>query len=67
MDGLPEALRPSRGRVRNLLLVVVLVLLGVTCGDCVEEHLERTAMDLGSPGFDDRYGWGLVNAAAALR
>jgi serine protease len=33
----------------------------------IEEHLERTAMDLGPPGFDDRYGWGLVNAAAALR
>ena len=33
----------------------------------VEEHLERTATDLGPPGFDDRYGWGLVSAPAALR
>ena len=33
----------------------------------IEEHLERTAMDIGPPGFDDRYGWGLVSAAAALR
>jgi serine protease len=33
----------------------------------VEAHLEQTASDLGPPGFDDRYGWGLVNAAAALR
>jgi serine protease len=33
----------------------------------VEEHLEQTAMDLGPPGFDDRYGWGLVSAPAALR
>lgn len=33
----------------------------------VEEHLERTAQDLGPTGFDTRYGYGLVNAAAALR
>jgi serine protease len=33
----------------------------------VEAHLEQTASDLGPPGFDDRYGWGLVNAANALR
>jgi serine protease len=33
----------------------------------VEQHLERTARDLGPPGFDTRYGWGLVDAAAALR
>jgi serine protease len=29
-------------------------------------HLERTAQDLGPPGYDLRYGWGLVNAEAAL-
>jgi serine protease len=33
----------------------------------VEQHLERTARDLGPPGFDTRYGYGLVDAAAALR
>jgi serine protease len=33
----------------------------------VEQHLERTARDLGLPGFDTRYGYGLVDAAAALR
>jgi serine protease len=33
----------------------------------VELHLERTAHDLGPPGFDRRYGHGLVDAAAALR
>jgi serine protease len=33
----------------------------------VEAHLEQTAIDAGPPGFDDRYGYGLVNAAAALR
>jgi serine protease len=33
----------------------------------VEQHLEATARDLGPPGFDERYGHGLVDAAAALR
>ncbi len=30
-------------------------------------HLEVTARDLGPPGFDKRYGYGLLDAAAALR
>jgi serine protease len=33
----------------------------------VAEQIERTSRDLGAPGFDPRYGHGLVNAAAALR
>ena len=33
--------------------------------DVVEQHLKDTARDLGAPGFDDIYGAGLVNAAAA--
>jgi serine protease len=33
----------------------------------VQTHIQATARDLGRPGFDSRYGWGLVNAAAALR
>src|SRR4051812_1036408 len=31
----------------------------------VERRLERTARDLGPVGRDERYGWGLINAAAA--
>jgi serine protease len=31
----------------------------------VQRRLEQTARDLGQPGYDIRYGWGLVNAAAA--
>src|SRR4029450_2661190 len=27
----------------------------------VEAHLEQTASDLGPPGFDDRYGWGVAD------
>lgn len=33
----------------------------------VEEHLERTARDIGVPGFDPRYGHGLVDALKALQ
>ena len=33
----------------------------------LEQHLERTARDIGKPGFDPRYGHGLLDAAAALR
>jgi serine protease len=33
----------------------------------VELHLEATARDLGPPGFDRRYGSGLLDVAAALR
>ena len=32
----------------------------------VEQHLERTARDIGPPGFDNRYGHGLVSAKNAL-
>ena len=35
--------------------------------ELVKAHLEQTASDLGPPGFDDRYGYGLVNAATALQ
>ena len=33
----------------------------------VQAHIQATARDLGRAGFDSRYGWGLVNAARALR
>jgi serine protease len=33
----------------------------------VERHIELTARDLGPPGYDVRYGHGLIDAAAALR
>jgi serine protease len=33
----------------------------------IEKRLEQTARDLGSPGYDTQYGWGLLDAAAATR
>jgi serine protease len=35
--------------------------------DAVQAQIQSTARDLGRPGYDSRYGWGLVDAAAALR
>jgi serine protease len=35
--------------------------------DAVEQRIKSTARDIGSPGFDARYGYGLIDAAAALR
>lgn len=32
----------------------------------IQNRLQSTATDLGAPGFDPLYGWGLVNAAAAV-
>jgi serine protease len=32
----------------------------------VERRLKATARDIGAPGWDPRYGWGLLDAAAAL-
>jgi serine protease len=33
----------------------------------IEKRLKATARDIGAPGWDPRYGWGLLDAAAALR
>jgi serine protease len=33
----------------------------------VQQRIEQTARDLGPPGYDVRYGHGLIDAAAALR
>jgi serine protease len=35
--------------------------------EAVQSHIQATARDLGTPGFDHRYGHGLVDAARALR
>src|SRR5919106_372083 len=35
--------------------------------EMVEQHIKATARDAGAPGFDRYYGWGIVDAAAALR
>ncbi len=47
-------------------VAALLISAGVTGPDAVREALEATAEDLGTPGKDVEFGWGLVDAYAAL-
>jgi len=47
-------------------VAALLISTGVTGPDAIREALEDTAEDLGTPGRDVEYGWGLVDAYAAL-
>ena len=38
-----------------------------TTPDLIERMLEQSASDLGTPGWDREYGWGLLNAGESLR
>jgi serine protease len=47
-------------------LLVASGLLGANPSpDAIERRLETTAHDLGTPGYDHRYGYGLIDAGAA--
>lgn len=47
-------------------VAALLISTGVTGPDAVREALESTAEDLGISGWDAEYGWGLIDAYAAL-
>jgi serine protease len=47
-------------------VAALLVGRGLTSPQQVKQRLEQTATDLGASGWDPFYGWGLVNAAAAV-
>jgi serine protease len=47
-------------------VAALLISTGVTGPDAVREALQNTATDLGPAGWDEEYGWGLVDAYAAL-
>jgi subtilisin family serine protease len=47
-------------------IAALLVSTGVTDPNEVREALHNTAKDLGATGWDQEYGWGLVDAYAAL-
>lgn len=47
-------------------VAALLISNGVIGPDNVRLALESTARDKGSPGWDPEYGWGLLDAAAAL-
>ncbi len=48
-------------------IAALLYSVGVTNPDDIRNIIESTAIDLGDPGWDQYYGWGLVNAYAALQ
>jgi len=48
-------------------LAALLMSQGITSPAAVEAILKQSATDLGSPGRDNEYGSGLINARAALR
>jgi serine protease len=48
-------------------IAAMLMQQGVTDPAVIEEVLEKTAVDLGTPGRDNEFGFGLVDARAALR
>ncbi len=47
-------------------LAGLLISHGVGGPDKVRQAIERTAKDLGTPGWDEEYGWGLIDPNAAL-
>ncbi|HMB80484.1 MAG TPA: S8 family serine peptidase, partial [Vicinamibacterales bacterium] len=48
-------------------VAAMLMQQGVTDPAVIEQILENTAVDLGTPGRDNTFGFGLVDARAALR
>ena len=48
-------------------VAALLIANGVTGPDNVRNRLESTAEDKGTPGWDEEYGWGIVDAYAALQ
>lgn len=47
-------------------VAALLIADGVTAPDAVRQALEGTARDKGAAGWDPEYGWGIVDAYAAL-
>lgn len=47
-------------------VAALLISRGFTTASAIRDRLKDTAVDLGAPGWDQYFGWGLVNAAAAV-
>jgi serine protease len=70
--GLPASYEGTSMAAPHVSAIAALLIASHRLGErptpeAVEDRIEQTAHDLGRPGYDARYGWGLVNAAAALR
>jgi serine protease len=70
--GLPTGYEGTSMASPHVAAIAALVIASRKLGrhptpNAVQAHIQATARDLGRPGFDSRYGWGLVDAARALR
>ncbi len=68
--GIPRGYQGTSMAVPHVSATAALVIASGVLGadptpDAVERRLETTARDLGPAGYDTRYGYGLINAAAA--
>ena len=68
--GLPSGYEGTSMAVPHVSGTIALMLGARTLGarpspEAITSRLESTARDLGPPGYDQLYGWGLLNAAAA--
>jgi len=68
--GLPTYYQGTSMAVPHVSAAAALVIASGILGShpkpaAVERRLERTARDLGAPGYDTRYGWGLIDAGRA--
>jgi serine protease len=68
--GIPSGYQGTSMAVPHVSATAALVVASGLLGPspppaAVERRLERTARDLGPPGYDTRYGFGLVDAGAA--
>jgi serine protease len=70
--GMPRGYEGTSMAAPHVSAIAALVIASGKLGpnpsaDLVQNHIEATSRDLGRPGFDGRYGHGLVDAARALR
>jgi serine protease len=68
--GIPRSYDGTSMAVPHVSATAALVIASGLLGrnptpEAVRRRLETTARDLGVPGFDPNYGYGLINAAAA--
>jgi serine protease len=68
--GIPRGYQGTSMAVPHVSATAALIIASGILGadpspDAVERRLETTARDLGPPGYDTRYGYGLIDAAKA--